>query len=95
MPEVLAWLRLQDLQKSFALDDAVFDRVQATLNEQVPPQQDLLRASNALRANYYCRNQRSFDGEALMVKLVAEASEKSPERKFENRQLRNLSKDCN
>lgn len=92
---VLAWLRLQDLQKSFALDDAVFDRVQATLNEQVPPQQDLLRASNALRANYYCRNQRSFDGEALKVKLLAEAAEKNQERRFEIRQLRNLSKDCN
>ena len=92
---VLAWLRLQDLQKSFALDDAVFDRVQATLNEQVPPQQDLLRASNALRANYYCRSQRSFDGEALKVKLLAEAAEKSPQRRFEIRQLRNLSKDCN
>ncbi|MGH8051874.1 MAG: protein kinase domain-containing protein [Arenimonas sp.] len=92
---VLAWLRLQDLQKSFALDDAVFDRVQATLNEQVPPQLDLLRASNALRANYYCRNQRSFDGEALKVKLLAEVAEKNQERRFEIRQLRNLSKDCN
>jgi eukaryotic-like serine/threonine-protein kinase len=92
---VLAWLRLQESQKSFALDDAIFDRVQKTLEEQTPPQLDLVRASNALRANYYCRNQRSFDGEALKLKLLAQAAEKNPERRFEIRQLRNLSKDCN
>jgi eukaryotic-like serine/threonine-protein kinase len=92
---VLAWLRLQESQKSFALDDTIFDRVQKTLKAQTPPQMDLVRASNALRANYYCRNQRSFDGEALKLKLLSELAEKNPERRFEIRQLRNLSKDCN
>ncbi len=92
---VLAWLRLQELQKSFALDDSVFDRVQATLKQQTPVQQDLLRASTALRANYYCRNQRSFDGETLRVKVLAEATKENPERRLEIRQLQNLSKACN
>ncbi|MEO8001607.1 MAG: serine/threonine-protein kinase [Arenimonas sp.] len=91
---VLAWLRLQELQKSFALDDAVFDRVQQTLKQQVPPQLDLLRASTALRANYYCRNQRSFDGEQLRTRILAEAAQQNPERRFEIRQLQSLSKAC-
>jgi serine/threonine protein kinase len=92
---VLAWLRLQELQNSFALDDSIFDRVQTTLKQQTPVQLDLLRASVALRANYYCRNQRSFDGEALRVKVLAEATQQIPERRLEIRQLRNLSKACN
>jgi len=92
---VLAWLRLQELQKSFALDDSIFDRVHATLKQQTPTQLDLLRASNALRANYYCRNQRSFDGETLRVKVLAEAVKESPERRLEIRQLQYLSKSCN
>ncbi|HOZ03844.1 MAG TPA: serine/threonine-protein kinase [Arenimonas sp.] len=94
-PELLlAWLRLQDLQKSFALDDSVFDRVQATLKQQVAMHADLLRASTALRANFYCRNQRSFDGEQLRTKILKEANLQIPERRFEIRQLQNLSKAC-
>lgn len=92
---VLAWLRLQEAQKSFALDDAIFDRVQATLKQQTPVQLDLLRASNALRANYYCRHQRALDGETLRVKVLAEATQQNPERRLEIRQLQNLSKACN
>ncbi|HPW33875.1 MAG TPA: serine/threonine-protein kinase [Arenimonas sp.] len=94
-PELLlAWLRLQDLQKSFALDDSVFDRVQATLKQQVAMHADLLRASTALRANFYCRNQRSFDGEQLRTKILKEANLQIPERRFEIRQLQSLSKAC-
>jgi len=94
-PELLlAWLRLQDLQKSFALDDSVFDRVQATLKQQLAMHADLLRASTALRANFYCRNQRSFDGEQLRTKILKEANLQIPERRFEIRQLQNLSKAC-
>ncbi len=91
---VLAWLRLQELQKSFALDDAVFDRVETTLKQQNPQPLDLLRASAALRASYYCRNQRSFDGEQLRTKILAESKMLNPERKFEIRQLQGLSKAC-
>jgi len=91
---LLAWLRLQDLQKSFALDDSVFDRVQATLKQQVAMHADLLRASTALRANFYCRNQRSFDGEQLRTKILKEANLQIPERRFEIRQLQSLSKAC-
>ena len=94
-PELLlAWLRLQDLQKSFALDDSVFDRVQATLKQQVAMHPELLRASTALRANFYCRNQRSFDGEQLRTKILKEVNLQIPERRFEIRQLQNLSKAC-
>ncbi|MGH8110064.1 MAG: tetratricopeptide repeat protein, partial [Arenimonas sp.] len=91
---VLAWLRLQEAQKSFALDDAVFDKVQNTLIQQVPARLDLQRAVSALRASYYCRNQRSFDGEQLRTKILAEANQHSPERRFEIRQLQKLSKSC-
>ena len=92
---VLGWLRLQELQNSFVLDDSVFDRVQITLKQQTPVQLDLIRASSALRANYYCRNQRSFDGETLKMKMLTEATQKNPERRLEIRQLKNLSKACN
>ncbi len=92
---ILGWLRLQELQSSFALDDSVYDRVQTTLKQQTPVQLDLLRASSALRANYYCRNQRSFDGETLRMKVLTEATQKNPERRLEIRHLQNLSKACN
>ena len=92
---VLGWLRLQELQNSFVLDDSVFDRVQITLKQQTPVQLDLIRASSALRANYYCRNQRSFDGETLKMKMLTEATQKNPERRLEIRQIKNLSKACN
>jgi len=92
---VLAWLRLQELQKSFALDDAVFERVQNTLKQQTPPQPDLLRASIALHANYYCRNQKQPQGQAMKVGVLRELARQYPERKFEIRQLQELSKACN
>ena len=92
---VLGWLRLQELQNSFVLDDSVFDRVQTTLKQQTPVQLDLIRASSALRANYYCRNQRSLDGETLKMKILTEATQKNPERRLEIRQIENLSKACN
>lgn len=92
---LLAWLRLQEMQKSFALDDGVFDKVQANLIKQAPAQTELLRAVKALRASYYCRNQRSFDGEQLRIEILAEANQQSPERRLEPRQLQMLSEACN
>lgn len=92
---VLAWLRLQDLQKSFALEDTVFDKVETTLKNQKPVQQDLVRASQALRANYYCRTQQLSQGQQLKLQVLAESFEQSPERRFEIRQLQSYSQDCN
>ncbi len=91
---VLGWLRMQELQKSFALDDGVFDKVRLTLRQQIPVQEALLRSVEALRASFYCRTQRSFDGEQLRTKILAEASQKNPERRYEIRQLQLLSQAC-
>ncbi len=91
---VLAWLRLQEAQKSFALDDTVFDKVQNTLKQQIPVQQDLLRAVKALRANYYCRNADMSQGQQLRLQALSELNQTSPERRFEIRRLQFLSNAC-
>ena len=92
---VLAWLRLQEVQKSFALDDAVFDKVQNTLMQQIPLQRDLIRAVKALHANFFCRRAELSKGQDLRLQVVSELNLKSPERRFEIRQLQDLSKACN
>lgn len=91
---LLAWLRLQEVQKSFALDDTVFDKVQTTLQQQIPMQEDLLRSLKAMRANFQCRNANLAKGQELLFQALSELNLKSPERRFEIRQLQNLSKAC-
>lgn len=91
---VLSWLRLQELQKSFALDVATFEKVQDTLKKQVPAKQELLRASLALQANYYCRHQQLIQGQQLRAQVLSEMADKNAERRFEIRQLQNFSRDC-
>ena len=92
---VLAWLRLQEVQKSFALDDAVFDKVQNTLKQQVPVQQDLIRAVKAMHANFICRRAELAKGQQMRFQVLSELNQQSPERRFEIRQLQDLSKACN
>ncbi|MEO6172133.1 MAG: hypothetical protein ABIP02_03365, partial [Arenimonas sp.] len=92
---VLAWLRLQEVQKSFALDDAVFDKVQNTLKQQIPVQSNLIRAVKALHANFTCRHDNLTKGQELQARILTDLRQQSPERRFEIRQLRDLSKACN